>query len=451
MRRFSSRPACFLALGAAAAASACATVAAGAEEPRVVAVWPSGPLEVRVAFDRPLAKVLEEALVGKTIRLDPSAGSLAGPNTACPPASVSETGPAIAAVRRQDDGTLLVLATDPHSRPGVYCLRLPTPGASVTTLPSSGQDVAYDLSGVEASWDDGSNDAKPAWTGWWPSLDPDVTRKLTRGSREHERALAFLEKPGRLTLRTLVTLRQGAVKVRIQSSQPLVEAALGAENAALDGDGANPMAAEFSLDAPGDPLFLTIVARTGQGGKPVTLTATLQEQSSASKPIGRELLSVPWSPPAPPVPAAPPAPPDFTGGDPKRGEALFFGDTAKCAGCHQISGKGQKVGPDLTNVFQRPAAEVYRDIAEPSAVIRFEYVPYTLAVKDGRVLAGIVRADGADAVRLTDTEAKTTVIPRTEIEELRPTATSVMPVGLVGAIGEARMRDLMAFLMKRKP
>ena len=70
-----------------------------------------------------------------------------------------------------------------------------------------------------------------------------------------------------------------------------------------------------------------------------------------------------------------------------------------------------------------------------------DYVPYTIALKDGQVLAGTVRAEGADAIRVTDTEAKVTVVPRAEIEDLRASATSIMPVGLVGAIGEAKMRD----------
>jgi putative heme-binding domain-containing protein len=79
-------------------------------------------------------------------------------------------------------------------------------------------------------------------------------------------------------------------------------------------------------------------------------------------------------------------------------------------------------------------------------VINPDYISYTVALKDGRVAVGVVRAEGADAIRVSDTEAKTTVVPRAEIEELRPSATSIMPVGLVGAIGEAGMRDLVAYL-----
>jgi hypothetical protein len=64
------------------------------------------------------------------------------------------------------------------------------------------------------------------------------------------------------------------------------------------------------------------------------------------------------------------------------------------------------------------------------------------------VLVGVVRAEGADAVRVTDTDAKTTIVPRHQIAELRPSSTSIMPVGVVGALGDGSVRDLLAFLTR---
>ena len=125
---------------------------------------------------------------------------------------------------------------------------------------------------------------------------------------------------------------------------------------------------------------------------------------------------------------------------------MFASAEAKCANCHKVRGEGGNVGPDLSSQVGRDRKDVYRDIAEPSARIHPDYVPYTVALKDGRVLVGTVRAEGADAVRVADTEAKVTVVKRSEVEEFRPGTTSVMPVGLVGVIGEDRLRDLIAYL-----
>jgi len=59
---------------------------------------------------------------------------------------------------------------------------------------------------------------------------------------------------------------------------------------------------------------------------------------------------------------------------------------------------------------------------------------------------GVVRAEGNDAVKVTDTNARATVIPRKQIEQIPPSATSVMPVGLTGALGIDTVRDLIAYL-----
>jgi putative heme-binding domain-containing protein len=91
-------------------------------------------------------------------------------------------------------------------------------------------------------------------------------------------------------------------------------------------------------------------------------------------------------------------------------------------------------------------ARIYREIESPSTVIHPDYRPYTVAAKDGRVVAGIVRAEGAEAIRVLDTTGTATLLQRDEVEEMSPSGTSIMPVGLVGVIGEAGMRDLMAYL-----
>ena len=48
-------------------------------------------------------------------------------------------------------------------------------------------------------------------------------------------------------------------------------------------------------------------------------------------------------------------------------------------------------------------------------------------------------------------EAKVTVIPRAQMDDFRPSATSIMPVGLAAAIGPERLRDLIAFLVTPLP
>ncbi len=143
--------------------------------------------------------------------------------------------------------------------------------------------------------------------------------------------------------------------------------------------------------------------------------------------------------------------PDLSGGDAARGQTLFTGDQARCSQCHVFRGQGGKVGPDLTDAGRKGKADLYRSIAAPSAAIEPDYTTFTLATKDGQVFVGVVRAEGADAIRITDTNAKSTLVPRVKIQQIRQSTTSIMPVGLAGALGDAAIRDLIALLTSNPP
>jgi cytochrome c oxidase cbb3-type subunit 3 len=53
-------------------------------------------------------------------------------------------------------------------------------------------------------------------------------------------------------------------------------------------------------------------------------------------------------------------------GDLKRGESLFFG-TARCSSCHMVSGRGGRLGPELSNVGSaRSRAYIVESIREPN-------------------------------------------------------------------------------------
>ena len=52
---------------------------------------------------------------------------------------------------------------------------------------------------------------------------------------------------------------------------------------------------------------------------------------------------------------------------------------------------------------------------------------------------------GDELIRVTDTNAKSTEIRRGQIQQIRPSGTSIMPVGLAAMLGDAAIRDLIAF------
>jgi putative heme-binding domain-containing protein len=407
---------------------------------RPVAIWPPGPLEVVAAFDRPLESAAAKAMIGRTIPYHDIREDAPGQPPPSRPAGTLR----IVGARLLDDGRTLVLATDPHPRVARYLL--PLPGAT----------IPYDLSGVEAAWSEGDDPGEaPKWSGWWPALDFEATRRLTRGSRPHESAHSLFSRPGRLVLSTWIRLPPGRVTLRLESSGPIEEALLG--DAQASGPDAEPRddihRTELTAASHGEPLFLTITIRTGAGGNPFSTRATYRPSGQAAdRPIERNRLLLPWAPiSANPATAAPVAVPDLSSGDPERGRTIFRGDQARCAQCHTFRGEGGKVGPDLTDIASKGRADIYRNIAAPSATIEPDYTTYTVATRGGQVLSGVVRAEGPEQVRITDTNARATTVRRDQIQEIRPSATSIMPPGLAAALGDSAVRDILAYLTSPAP
>ena len=162
-----------------------------------------------------------------------------------------------------------------------------------------------------------------------------------------------------------------------------------------------------------------MTVRTVATRSPFSVRAVCRrEGEKGDPPIARDRLIVPWAPLLSDATiAAPVTVPDLSGGDPVRGQALFSGDQARCAQCHVFRGQGGKVGPDLTGVGRKGRAEIYRSLAVPSAAIEPDYTSYTIATKSGQVLVGVIRAEGPDTIKVTDTNAHDTILHRDEIQE----------------------------------
>lgn len=392
----------------------------------VVAAWPSGLLGVRIALDSPAPEGWRRSIEGRSIELFRSGEEQ-------PRAKV-----AVARATLEDGGRTLRLDTDPHPAAGTYRLELPAPWGV----------VSYGLGGVEASWWRGEADEdRPAdLLGWLPSFDLRESLRRLETSAPHRALVGALREPGLLRLRSLVRLPEGDGVMVVRGPAGIagevdfeaLDFVEGVAERAFESFG-EPVELVLRLDAEharGLPR-IEVFARVGDG-PPIALTA------------GSMLL--PWAPVALGGAEEPTTIADsLRGGDVGRGEAIFFGEQAKCSTCHRVGDRGEAIGPDLSKIGAKYEAGVlFREVENPSAAIAPEYQPFTLAMVDGRVLAGLVRSEGEEGLRVIGADGKAQVVLRSELEEIRATATSIMPVGLVGVIGEAGMRDLLAYLESRR-
>ncbi len=128
--------------------------------------------------------------------------------------------------------------------------------------------------------------------------------------------------------------------------------------------------------------------------------------------------------------------------DRSRGRALF---TRVCASCHRLHGEGGSIGPDLTGSGRDNLDYLLENIVNPAAMVTADFRMVVVAMNDGRVLNGLVKAQTARTLTLqTQTEAM--VLDRSEIEEVKPSSSSLMPDGLIDTLKPDEIRDLIGYL-----
>jgi putative heme-binding domain-containing protein len=103
------------------------------------------------------------------------------------------------------------------------------------------------------------------------------------------------------------------------------------------------------------------------------------------------------------------------------------------------------VGPDLTGSNRSDLDYVLANVLDPSALIGKDYLAHVIAMADGRVLTGIIRAEDKDTITLM-TANETITLPRSDVEERKTSEQSMMPEDLWKALSEQEIRALVAYL-----
>ena len=133
--------------------------------------------------------------------------------------------------------------------------------------------------------------------------------------------------------------------------------------------------------------------------------------------------------------------------DVESGRRLFHHSRlTNCAHCHRHSGRGNVVGPDLSSLGDRQdRAWLLRSILEPSREMAPEYQPRTIILTDGRTFTGIrLRSYVKETIR--DAHGQNKTFDRDDVEAIVESPVSFMPQGLVHALTDRELRDLIAFL-----
>ncbi|QEL14244.1 PQQ-dependent sugar dehydrogenase [Limnoglobus roseus] len=138
-------------------------------------------------------------------------------------------------------------------------------------------------------------------------------------------------------------------------------------------------------------------------------------------------------------------------GDAANGAKLFAVTRSQCVNCHKIDGKGQDVGPDLSQIAKtRTREQLLESILDPSRRIEPQFQSYLLRTLDGRSITGLVVKRDAKEVVLKDAQNKLTTVAADDVESLDASRTSIMPEGLLKDFTPQEAADVLAYLAGRK-
>lgn len=130
-----------------------------------------------------------------------------------------------------------------------------------------------------------------------------------------------------------------------------------------------------------------------------------------------------------------------------RGRQAFI-DT-QCYACHRLGNTGAAIGPELGGIASKyTRRDLLESLLLPSKVISDQYQNQRVFLKDGEDVTGrLVRESATELVIETDPLTRTQqTIPRSEVDEIRPSTVSPMPEGLLQVLTREEILDLLAFL-----
>jgi putative heme-binding domain-containing protein len=144
-------------------------------------------------------------------------------------------------------------------------------------------------------------------------------------------------------------------------------------------------------------------------------------------------------------------------GNAAHGKQLFFGD-GNCSTCHMVSGKGGRLGPDLTDVggsrTRESLVESIRDpnrrlawgLTEASKEFPQEYESVTAITADGKEVKGVTLNEDSFTVQIMDSSEHIHLLDKNKLKTLHKTRQSAMPKYNADVLSDKDVEDILAFL-----
>lgn len=132
-----------------------------------------------------------------------------------------------------------------------------------------------------------------------------------------------------------------------------------------------------------------------------------------------------------------------TKGDVARGRALF---QKTCAACHRVDNVGTQIGADLNSLSSPTDENLLIAILDPNRAVEAKFVGYEVRTKRGQTFTGVLTNESSTSITMVGTDGKQRVVLRSQLEQIKGTGQSAMPVGFEKDINVQQMADLLTFL-----
>ena len=144
-------------------------------------------------------------------------------------------------------------------------------------------------------------------------------------------------------------------------------------------------------------------------------------------------------------------------GDPARGKELFYGD-GNCSLCHMVSGKGGRLGPDLTGVtgsrtqeaiidsIRNPSRRLAWGLTEATKEFPQEYESVTVVTADGKQIKGVTLNEDSFSVQLMDSGEHIYLLEKSKLKSFQKSRESAMPKYDADVLSDKDVDDIVGFL-----
>ena len=134
-------------------------------------------------------------------------------------------------------------------------------------------------------------------------------------------------------------------------------------------------------------------------------------------------------------------------GDPKAGEALFFGK-ARCSECHMANGRGGFIGSDLSLYgTHESAGQIQSVILDPERNLPPRKKATTVVTRTGQKFTGLLKVDDNFSVSIQTMDGDFHFFQKSRLTHIDIGSHSLMPGNYGSTLNDKQINDLVSYLL----